>query len=86
MTPRYVNDLFQRAAAGERTERTPVWFMRQAGRTDPEYCRLRDESGLPLEVLFRRPDLAARISLLPKRLGVDAIIFYQDILTPLSPM
>ncbi len=86
MTPRYHNDLFVRAAAGEQTERTPVWFMRQAGRSDPEYCKLRNESGLPLEDLFRRPDLATRISLLPKRFGVDAIIFYQDILTPLSPM
>jgi len=86
MPARYQNDLLIRAARGERTERTPVWLMRQAGRTDPEYLRLRDEVGLPLEDLFRHPELAARISLLPQRLGVDAIIFYQDILTPLSPM
>lgn len=79
-------DLFLRAARGERTERTPIWLMRQAGRTDPEYCKLRAEAGLPLEALFRHPELAARISLLPKRLGVDAIIFFQDILTVLGPM
>jgi len=71
---------------GERTERTPIWLMRQAGRTDPEYLKLREEAGLSLEELFRHPELAAKISLLPKRLGVDAIIYYQDILTPLSPM
>jgi uroporphyrinogen decarboxylase len=81
-----VNDLFVRAARGEQTERTPIWMMRQAGRTDPEYLRLRDASGLPLEALFRNPEFAAKCSLLPKRIGVDAIIFYQDILTPLSPM
>ena len=80
------NDLLLRAARRERTERTPVWMMRQAGRFDPEYRRLRDAVAEPLEVLFRMPEEAARISLLPKRFGVDAIIFYQDILTPLAAM
>lgn len=80
------NDLFLRAARGERTERTPVWLMRQAGRFDPEYLAIRERSGMNLEELFRDCDLATEISLLPKRLGVDAIIFFQDILTPLAPM
>ena len=80
------NDLLLRAARRERTERTPVWMMRQAGRFDPEYRAVRARANLPLEVMFRTPELAAEISLLPKRLGVDAIIFYQDILTPLAPM
>jgi uroporphyrinogen decarboxylase len=80
------NDLFQRAARGEITERTPVWLMRQAGRTDPAYIALKERAGLPLEDLFRHPELAAEISLLPKRLGVDAIIYFQDILTPLTPI
>ncbi|HVP11102.1 MAG TPA: uroporphyrinogen decarboxylase family protein [Phycisphaerae bacterium] len=80
------NDLVLRAARRERTERTPVWLMRQAGRFDPEYQRVRDRVRAPLEMLFRTPDVAAEISLLPKRLGVDAIIFFQDILTPLAPM
>ncbi len=80
------NDLLLRAAKGERTERTPVWLMRQAGRFDPEYQRLRAECGLELEDLFRNPELAARITMLPVRLGVDAAILFQDILTPLSPM
>lgn len=80
------NDLLLRAARRERTERTPVWLMRQAGRFDPQYRAIRDRTNLPLEEVFRTPDLAAEISLLPKRLGVDAIIFFQDILTPLWPM
>lgn len=80
------NDLLLRAARRERTERTPAWLMRQAGRFDPEYLALRERAGLPLEELFAHPDLATEISLLPKRLGVDAIIFFQDILTILTPM
>ena len=80
------NDLVLRAARGEQTERTPIWLMRQAGRTDPEYNKLRENCGLTLEALFRHADLATEISLLPRRLGVDAIIFFQDILTPLAPM
>ena len=80
------NDLFLRAARGERTPRPPIWLMRQAGRTDPAYNALKDEAGLALEELFRHPELAARISLLPQRIGVDAIIYFQDILTPLGPM
>jgi uroporphyrinogen decarboxylase len=80
------NDLLLRAARRERTERTPVWLMRQAGRTDPAYVTLRERNRLQLESVFRDPDLCAEISLLPERLGVDAIIFFQDILTPLAPM
>ena len=80
------NDLLLRAARRERTERTPVWMMRQAGRFDPQYRAIREWANLPLEQMFRTPELAAEISLLPRRLGVDAIIFYQDILTPLGPM
>lgn len=82
----FQNDLFLRAARGECTPRPPIWLMRQAGRTDPAYNALKDEAGLPLEDLFRHPELAARISLLPQRIGVDAIIYFQDILTPLGPM
>lgn len=87
MTPRSpTNDLFMRAVRGETTSRPPVWLMRQAGRTDPEYNALKERLGKPLEALFRDPEAAAAISLLPKRLGVDAIIYFQDILTPLAPM
>ncbi len=80
------NDLVLRAARRERTERTPVWLMRQAGRFDPEYRAIRQRNAMPLEAAFRTPELSAEISLLPKRFGVDAIIFFQDILTPLAPM
>ncbi len=80
------DSLFLQALRGQRMARPPVWFMRQAGRTDPEYNRLKTESGMRLDSLFRHPEMAARISLLPRRLGVDAIILFQDILTPLTPM
>ncbi len=82
----YTNGLFARAARGEATPRPPIWLMRQAGRTDPQYNALRERDGRPLEQLFADPDAAAEISLLPKRIGVDAIIYFQDILTPLTPM
>lgn len=81
----HMDDLLLRAARRERTPRTPVWLMRQAGRTDPEYRALRRRVDLPLEELFRHPDLATEVSLLPRRWGVDAIIVFQDILTPLVP-
>ena len=86
MTTAITNDLLLRAAHGERTPRPPVWLMRQAGRTDPEYNALRERCGLPLHDLFRHAELSAEISLLPARFGVDAIIYFQDILTPLAPM
>lgn len=79
------NDLLLRAARREATGRAPVWLMRQAGRFDPEYQRIRRECGLELEDLFRDPERAAEITLLPVRLGVDAAILFQDILTPLAP-
>lgn len=75
-----------RAVRGERTPQVPVWLMRQAGRTDPAYLRLKEEAGLPLEEMFRHAELAARTTLLPRRMGVDALIYFQDILTPLGPM
>lgn len=86
MQREYRNDSLLRAADGQRTERVPVWLMRQAGRYDPRYLRLKEESGMTLYQLFRHPRLAAEISLLPRDLDVDAIIFFQDILTLLSPM
>lgn len=89
------NDLLLRAARCLPVERVPVWMMRQAGRSDPLYRQIRQEINLPLERLFRTcptpmsetdVEWAVKISLLPKRIGVDAIIVYKDILTPLSPM
>ncbi len=80
------NDLVLRAARRERTERTPVWMMRQAGRTDPAYRSLREQANLPQEAMFQDVDMATQASLLPVRFGVDAVIIYQDILTLLTPM
>lgn len=80
------NDLLLRVFRKEPVSRVPVWMMRQAGRTDPEYLALRQSDGRPLEELFADVEQSVRVSLLPQRLGVDAIIMFQDILTPLTPM
>ena len=89
------NHLLLRAARCLPVERVPVWLMRQAGRSDPAYRALRQKINLPLERLFHtvpgafgatEVESAIEISLLPKRIGVDAIIMYHDILTPLAPM
>jgi uroporphyrinogen decarboxylase len=85
MTP-VKNNLLLRALRNESTSRTPVWMMRQAGRTDPMYRELRQRVDLPLEAMFRDSDISVEASLLPKRIGVDGIIIFQDILTPLTPM
>ena len=79
------NDRLLRVLNHLPVDRVPVWMMRQAGRTDPEYNQLKKNDGRALEKLFADPEIAIKISLLPKRLGVDAIIMFQDILTPLTP-
>ncbi len=84
--PALKNDLLLRVLHHLPVSRVPVWMMRQAGRTDPQYRALREKDGRSLEALFRDPERSIEISLLPKRLGVDAIIMFQDILTPLTPM
>ena len=84
--PNLQNDLLLRAINHEKLPRVPVWMMRQAGRSDPEYLAYRENAGRSLYQLFREPEHAIPISLLPKRFGVDAIIMFQDILTPLTPM
>lgn len=78
--------LLLRAIRHEPVERVPVWLMRQAGRSDPAYLAYRERAGLDLHALFRSPEHAVALSLLPRRFGVDGIILYQDILTPLEPM
>ena len=71
-----------RALAGERPSRTPVWFMRQAGRSLPEYRELR--VGTRMLDACLTPDLAAEITLQPvRRHGVDAAVFFSDIVIPL---
>ena len=71
--------LLVRAARGEAVERPPVWAMRQAGRWDPEFHRLRE--GRTFYEFSANVELAARCSLLPRRFGVDAIILFYDITT-----
>lgn len=71
--------LLVRAARGERVERPPVWAMRQAGRWDPEFNKVR--AGLSFYEFSENIELAARASLLPRRFGVDAIILFYDITT-----
>src|SRR5436305_843450 len=71
--------LLVRAARGEAVERPPVWAMRQAGRWDPEFNRLR--AGRSFYEFSENVELAARASLLPRRFGVDAIILFYDITT-----
>lgn len=71
--------LLVRAARGEPIERPPVWAMRQAGRWDPEFNRIRQ--GLSFYEFSENVELAAQASLCPKRFGVDAIILFYDITT-----
>lgn len=73
------NDTFLRACRGESTETTPVWFMRQAGRSLPGYRELRKK--YDVLTLTQTPELAVQVSLEPiERLGVDAAILFADIM------
>ena len=72
---------FLAAATGGAPSRTPVWFMRQAGRSLPEYRRIRGEGSI-LDAI-KQPELAAEITLQPvRRYGVDAAVLYSDIVVP----
>jgi uroporphyrinogen decarboxylase len=74
-----MDHLLVRAARGETVERPPVWAMRQAGRWDPEFHKLR--GGLTFFEFSENVELSTKCSLLPKRFGVDAIILFYDITT-----
>jgi len=78
-----LNSPFLRAARGETVPHTPVWYMRQAGRSLPEYRKLREGVGM-LESCMQ-PELITEITLQPvRRYGVDAAIFFSDIVLPLK--
>lgn len=80
-----MNELFARALNGERTERPPVWLMRQAGRYLPRYREIR--ASYTFREAISTPDVAEEISLLPfERFGVDGVVMYSDILTILDPL
>ena len=80
-----LDPLLVRAARLEPTERTPVWFMRQAGRSLPEYREIRKTRTL-FEVCYE-PELCAEVTLQPvRRHGVDAAVMFADIMLPLEPM
>jgi uroporphyrinogen decarboxylase len=80
-----MNDRFVRACRREPVDATPVWFMRQAGRSFAAYRALRERYGI-LE-LAKTPELCAEVTLMPVReLGVDAAVLFADIMLPLEPM
>ena len=81
--PRVHDSAFLRAARGEPVPHTPVWFMRQAGRSLPEYRKVRE--GVAMLESCMRPDLVVEITMQPvRRYGVDAAIFFSDIVLPLK--
>ena len=80
-----VAPLLVRAARREPVERTPVWFMRQAGRSLPEYRAIRERHSF-FEVAGT-PELCAEVTLQPvRRHGVDAAVLFADIMTPVLGM
>lgn len=77
------DSVFVRACRREPVPFTPVWFMRQAGRSLPEYREVR--AGIPMLESCRRPELVCEITLQPvRRHGVDAAILFSDIVVPVA--
>lgn len=77
-----INETFLKAARGEKTDYVPVWYMRQAGRSQPEYRKVKEKYSL-FEITHQ-PELCAYVTCLPvDDYGVDAAILYKDIMTPL---
>jgi len=69
----------------EQPDRTPVWFMRQAGRCLADYRRLRER--YPIMTLAKTPELCTQVTLMPvEAFGVDAAVLFADIMIPLEPM
>ncbi|HEX5543120.1 MAG TPA: uroporphyrinogen decarboxylase [Micromonospora sp.] len=82
-SPTPADSAFVRACRREPVPHTPVWFMRQAGRSLPEYRQVR--AGIPMLESCRRPELVCEITLQPvRRHGVDAAILFSDIVVPVA--
>jgi len=76
---------FVRACLRLPVDRTPVWFLRQAGRYMPEYMAVRKHHTL-LDIC-RKPEIAAEVTITAaEKLGVDAAIIFADLLLPFTPM
>jgi uroporphyrinogen decarboxylase len=82
---RPINDTFLKAARGEKVEYVPVWYMRQAGRSQPEYRVIKEKYSL-FEITHQ-PELCAYVTRLPvDNYNVDAAILYKDIMTPIPAL
>ena len=85
MAPGLQGSRFVRACLRQSVDRTPVWFLRQAGRYMPEYMAVRQHHSL-LEIC-RTPEIAAEVTITAaERLEVDAAIIFADLLLPFTPM
>ncbi|WP_432923840.1 uroporphyrinogen decarboxylase [Microbispora sp. CA-135349] len=83
MKPQLADSVFIRACRREPVPYTPVWYMRQAGRSLPEYRRVR--AGVEMLTACATPDLVVEITMQPvRRYGTDAAIFFSDIVVPLK--
>ena len=81
--PALADSPFLRAARSQPTDRPPVWFMRQAGRSLPEYRAIRADHSF--QQMITTPELAAEVTLQPvRRHGVDAAVLFSDIITPVQ--
>lgn len=79
------NNTILKMIKGEETSHTPVWFMRQAGRSQPEYRKLKEKYSL--FDITHQPELCAYVTDLPvDNYHTDAAILYKDIMTPLKPI
>lgn len=79
------NDTIIKAARGEKTDYTPVWFMRQVGRSQPEYNKVKEKYSL-MEITHQ-PELTAYLTATPvDNYNVDAAVLYKDIVSPLAPL
>ncbi|WP_417897407.1 uroporphyrinogen decarboxylase [Bacillus haimaensis] len=82
MSQRKFNDTFLKACRGEETDHVPLWYMRQAGRSQPEYRKIKEKYSL-FEITHQ-PELCAYVTKLPvDQYNVDAAILYKDIMSPL---